>query len=272
MLTTLGDRSADLQSLINAGDQVLSATAARNTALTADGQRAAAVPERSCARRWRRSTPRSGSRSPSLAALKPVAPLLTPALSELIALSGPAVKLLREAPGLLDDANRALPAITRFTKAFHPALDAILPAAQQLAPVIAFMGLYKRELTAAMANLARGPAGQSASATTAQPVGNTRPAWPSTCARSCCVNNESVYGQTVREPTNRHNAYFSPGELSNLANGLFASDCNNIHNKSQASDPEHERAVQGAARVPLGQSFAPTTPSSATTRTSAAAK
>jgi phospholipid/cholesterol/gamma-HCH transport system substrate-binding protein len=232
VLTTLGNRSSDLQSLITAGDQVLSATAARNTALT---QTVNALPPFLGQLRTTLGTLNTslGLAKPSLAALKPVAPLLTPALSELIQLSGPAIKLLREAPGLLDDANKALPAITRFTTAFHPAVDAILPAAQQLAPVIAFMGLYSRELTTAMANLAADLQAGTVANTT-QALGPI-PAGQAKYLRAIIgVNDETVYGQSIREPTNRHNAYFSPGELANIARGgLLSSDCNNIHNPAQ---------------------------------------
>jgi phospholipid/cholesterol/gamma-HCH transport system substrate-binding protein len=231
VLTTLGDRSADLQSLINNGDRVLSATAARDTALTATVN---ALPPFLSQLKTTLTTLNGslGLAKPSLVALKPVAPLLTPALSELIALSGPAVKLLKEAPALLDDADKALPAITRFTAAFHPAVDAILPAAQQLAPVIAFMGLYHTELVSAMANLGADLQALAPANTSAQ-VG-TAPAGMAHYLRAIIgVNDETNYGQSKREPTNRHNAYFSPGELSNLKNGLYSSDCNNIHNTAQ---------------------------------------
>ena len=33
------------------------------------------------------------------------------------------------------------------------------------------------------------------------------------------ITNESLYGQTVREPSNRNNAYFAPGELANVGPG-----------------------------------------------------
>jgi phospholipid/cholesterol/gamma-HCH transport system substrate-binding protein len=232
VLTTLGDRSADLQSLIRAGDQVLSTTAARNTDLT---NTVNALPPFLSGLRTTLTTLNGslGLAKPSLDALKPVAPLLTPALSDVISLSGPADRLLREAPGLLSDANRALPAITRFTDAFHPAVDAILPAAQQLAPVIAFMGVYSKELVAAMGNLAATLQG-AAPANTAYPVGD-EPAGMAHYLRAVIgVSSETPYGQSIREPSDRHNAYFSPGELANLANGLYASDCNNVNNKAQA--------------------------------------
>jgi hypothetical protein len=37
----------------------------------------------------------------------------------------------------------------------------------------------------------------------------------------------------VREPTTRSNPYFSPGELSNLARGLYAATCANTGDSAQ---------------------------------------
>jgi phospholipid/cholesterol/gamma-HCH transport system substrate-binding protein len=225
VLGTLGSRSADLQSLIGAGDQVLSATAARDSQLTATVN---ALPPFLAELRTTLGTLSTtlGVAKPSLDALRPVAPLLTPALSELISLSGPAVKLLREAPSLLDAATAALPSITRFSAAFKPAIDVLLPAAQQLAPMISLIGLYSKELTAAMANLA---ADLEATSPAANATGSA-----SYLRAVAGLNDQSIFGQSIREPDNRHNPYFSPGELANLGSGgLLSSDCNNTANASQ---------------------------------------
>ncbi|MBV9311525.1 MAG: MCE family protein [Solirubrobacterales bacterium] len=235
VLTTLGSRSSDLQSLITAGDQVFSATAARDGALTATVN---ALPPflvqlRSTLLRLNTTL---GIARPSLAALRPVAPLLTPALSEVIALSGPAVSLLREAPSLLHDASRALPAITRFSAAFKPALDAILPAARELAPIITFVAHYRLELTGAMSNLMADLAASSVAHTTSNALGY--PVGTAAYLRAIStLGNESIFGQTVREPTNRNNTYYSPGELANLASGLLSGNCNNTGNISQVPTP-----------------------------------
>jgi phospholipid/cholesterol/gamma-HCH transport system substrate-binding protein len=225
VLTTLGDRSADLQTLIRAGDQVLSATASRNTRLTATVN---SLPPFLGELRTTLGTLRTTLRvaKPSLDALRPVAPLLTPALAELISLSGPAIKLLHSAPSLLRAADTALPAITRFSRAFKPAVDVLLPAARELAPVISFIGVYNKELVAAMVNLAADLQGTGTADTTTGRAHYLR--------AISALTNESLYGQTVREPTNRENSYFAPGELSNVAaGGLFSATCNNIHNKAQ---------------------------------------
>ncbi len=51
------------------------------------------------------------------------------------------------------------------------------------------------------------------------------------------INNESIFGQTVREPTNRHNGYYAPGEQANLVAGLLSSDCRNTGDISQVPIP-----------------------------------
>ncbi len=231
VLTTIGDRSADVQTLVNAGDQVLSATAARDSALTATVN---ALPPFLSELRTTLTTLNTtlGLAGPSLADLRAVAPLLTPALSDLIALSGPAVKLLHEAPSLIRDSNVALPSITRFSKAFKPALDAILPAARELAPIISFIGAYHRELVGAMALLAADLEARTVANTTAADAGI--PAGQAAYLRAISMfGRESIFGHSIREPTNRSNSYYSPGELGNLASGLLSANCNNTGNTSQ---------------------------------------
>jgi phospholipid/cholesterol/gamma-HCH transport system substrate-binding protein len=225
VLGTVGRRSADLQTLVTAGDQVLSATAARNGALTATVD---SLPPFLSQLRATLGTLNGtlGIARPSLDALRPVAPLLTPALSETVALSGPAVRLLHEAPRLISASLAALPQITRFARAFHPAVDALLPAVRDVAPAIDLVGMYDRELVAAMANLA---ADQEAVAPAATPTGTAH-----YLRAISMVGAESVFGQSIREPTNRNNPYFAPGELANIARGgLLSASCANVHNPSQ---------------------------------------
>ena len=94
-LRTLGDRAAALRTLITAGGQVFNATAARNLALSATTD---ALPP--FLRRLRVSLAILNSTlhiaKPSLDALEPVAPLVAPALQDLIRLSGPAVRGAQE--------------------------------------------------------------------------------------------------------------------------------------------------------------------------------
>jgi virulence factor Mce-like protein len=225
VLTTLGDRSAELRTLIIAGDRVLSSTAARNAALSATVDALAPFLIRLQTTLHTLNTT-LGLAKPSLDALTPVAPLLTPALKGLIGLSGPAVSLLHEVPSLIDAADLALPAIGRFSRAFKPAVDALLPAARELAPTISFVAQYRQELTTAMANLA---ATLQATSSAHTAIGSA-----SYLRAISMISNESPYGQSVRQPTNRDNTYFAPGELVNVGKGgLLSVDCSNTHNTPQ---------------------------------------
>jgi virulence factor Mce-like protein len=225
VLTTLGDRSADLRALITAGDQVLSSTAARNAALSATVDALPPFLGR-LQTTLRTLNTTLGLAKPSLDALAPVAPLVTPALKGLIGLSGPAVSLLHQAPSLIDAADSALPAIGRFSRAFKPAVDALLPAARELAPTISFVAQYRQELTTAMANLAATLQATSSAHTATGSASYLR--------AMSMISNESPYGQSVREPSNRDNTYFAPGELVNVGRGgLLSVDCSNTQNTAQ---------------------------------------
>ena len=225
VLTTLGNRSADVQSLVTAGDQVFSATAARDTALTqtVDGLPAFMTELR---RTLTTLNGTLGLAKPDLAAIKVGAPLVRPALSELVSLSGPALSLLHQAPHLIDLTNKALPAISNFAVAFNSVLGPLLSAARQVVPIINYVQLYPKEITAAFANL---PAELNGSAPTSTGMIKY-------LRGALTLNNEGLLGQSERPSTNRHNPYISPGELANVANGgLESSDCNNIHNTTQES-------------------------------------
>jgi virulence factor Mce-like protein len=225
VMTTLGNRSADVQSLVRAGNQVLSATAARNVQLT---RTVNALPPFLSRLRTTLTTLNGtlGLARPTLAALMPVAPLLRPALSDVVQLSGPAVKLLHEAPTLLTDADRALPAIGHFTKAFNSTVSPLLATARQVVPMINLIQLYPREITAGMANLAA-----FLNARALSKGGVLRRYLRAMFA----VNNESLFGQPTRPGTNRHNGYVAPGGLAFVGQGgLLSSDCNNVNNTTLA--------------------------------------
>lgn len=233
VMTTLGNRSSDLQTLIRAGDRVMSATAQRNAALSATIDRLPGF-----LGRLRVTLTAAGHTlalaSPSVSSLQTSAPLLRPALQDVISLSGPALALLHAAPRLIHDSLVALPAIARFNDAFHPAVDALLPAVRQITPVISFIGLYRQELAGAMSNLAASLEGHASAATNGYP---DRPGRASYLRSLAIIGNETPFGQSVREPTNRSNPYYAPGELNQLARGLATATCANTGNVSQVGSP-----------------------------------
>ena len=232
---------------------MFSATAARNAQLTATVN--ALPPFLSQLRTTLgRLNTTLGLADPSLGALRPVAPLLKPALSNVIALSGPAIKLLHEAPSLLDAdggaaGDHALPDRVQARR------RRLVPAAQ-LAPMIELRRPLQPRAASAMASLAADLQGTTRRQHHDRQRAYLRGDRASTASRS--------FGQSVREPTNRNNTYYSPGELSNLATGLFSANCANTANTSQVPLVISNVPCKVQPPYPWG-STAPTTP--ATTRT-----
>ena len=225
VLTTVGNRSADVQSLVNAGNQVFSATAGRDAQLqaTINGLPPFMTQLRSTLGTLNTTL---GIAKPTLAVIRRAAPLVRPALSELITLSGPALNLLHQAPSLIKLANQALPAIAQFSSSFNQVLSPLLQAAQQVVPVINYIQLYPQDILAAFGSL---PALLNGSAPATNGITHYIRA-------AVTLNNEGLFGQSQRPSTNRHNPYISPGELSNVANGgLQSSDCNNLSNTGAIS-------------------------------------
>jgi virulence factor Mce-like protein len=226
VLGTLGQRSSDLVGLITAGEEVFAATAARNAALSATVD---ALPPFLTQLRTTLTQVNTalGLAKPSLDALLPAAPLLKSALKELIALSGPTIDLLHHAPRLIHDSIVALPYVLQFNRTFHPALDALVPALHQISPMIDFVGQYRRELVAAMGNLAAGLEASAPAATSSGSAGYLR--------SLSIVGNDTPFGQSIREPTNRDNSYEAPGEYAYIGRGgLLSANCANTSNQSQS--------------------------------------
>jgi virulence factor Mce-like protein len=234
VLRTLADRGGDLRSLITAGDQVLSATAQRNAQLTATVN---SMPPFLAELRRTLTTLNTtlGIARPSLDALAPVAPLLTPAMRGLLRLSGPTIQLLGRAPAVLRTALVALPAIRRFTLAFRPASDALYTAALQVAPMIDIVAEYRLELEAAMSNLPAMLEANAPAAVPADAVPASEPRGQAKYLRALVtLGSDSAFGQTQESPGERSNTYLAPGELRNLnRGGLRASSCANTGNTAQ---------------------------------------
>lgn len=220
-LRALGSRDADLQSLVTAGDQVLSATAARDRQLTETVQ---ALPT---FLRELRATLGSAEAAgldaaPSLRALRPAAPLVRPALREVNVLAPQARAVFRGLNPVITVAQRALPAATNIVNAANKLGDVLYPAARDIVPTIDIIKAYQHEIFATFANVAA-----TFQATTTGPDGS-----PLHYLRALIpLTNEGPIGYGQRLPTNRHNPYFAPGGLVNLARGdLLAFDCRNTGN------------------------------------------
>ncbi|MCW2989483.1 MAG: hypothetical protein JWM73_77, partial [Solirubrobacterales bacterium] len=159
---------------------------------------------------------------PTLHELRPVAPLVEPALSALRRLSPQIEGVLGDLDTTLPVAQRALPAIGRLVDGLGPFVDIVYPTTREITPIIDLVARYRRELVATMANVSASTQATSIGID-GKPVHYVRTLVP--------IDEEALLGYAKRLPSNRHNAYFAPGGLARLSDGgLLASDCRNTTN------------------------------------------
>jgi virulence factor Mce-like protein len=221
VLRTIGDRRSDLATLVGAGDRVLSATAARDRGLT-DTVRAL-PPFLGELRTTLRVVDRTAQHAaPTLAALRPVAGLVRPALSQLIALAPGIRGLMHDTAPIIDLSVRALPAVTRLVDGFRPFIDELDATARQVTPAVDLTRLYGPTVSTVFANL-----GAAYQAKTSLADGTLIH-----YLRTVFVfSNETPVGAAQRPGSNRHNAYPAPGALGGVGRGgISASDCRNAGN------------------------------------------
>jgi virulence factor Mce-like protein len=220
VLRTVGSHGAALAEIVDAGSTVASVTARRDHALTATVR--ALAPLLGTLRTASDAVTRTaGAAGPTLHALRPVAPLVEPALSALRRLAPQIEAVLTDFDATVPVAQRALPAIAHLVGGLGPFVEVVYPTTREITPVIDLVARYRRELAATMNNAA---AAQQATSpgVDGTPVHYIRTLVP--------IDEESLVGYAQRLPSNRHNAYFAPGGLAHLKDGLLASDCRNTTN------------------------------------------
>jgi phospholipid/cholesterol/gamma-HCH transport system substrate-binding protein len=218
VLDGVGQRQADLSSLISAGNQVFATTASRNTAVTHTVRALPALLTELRASLAALDTT-AGEAGPVIRALKPAAPLIRPALVALPKLAGQLEGAFRDLVPLGALARNAIPALNKVIKVAAPLGKALDTAAADANPTVKLIGDYANEGVAGFANLAA-----SLQATTTNPDGTKQHYLRALIP----LTNESFYGQSARLGSNRHNAYPAPGALNDLLGGGFkALDCNN---------------------------------------------
>ena len=223
VLTALGQRRGDLRAAINAGDEVLATTAARNQQLAATVR---ALPPfldqlRSTANTITAASPDLDN---AVGALLPIAPLLPPALRDIEAYVPEFRALFHDLPATIAAGKRGLPALTDILANLPSAFRYLYPTSRQLIPVMQLLAAY------------RGPALVTPIANTASLFNGTLVAPGGKIVHSAngsfYFSNETPVGWVKRLPTNRSNPYPTPTGLSEIQKQGFLNsyDCRNVHN------------------------------------------
>ncbi len=226
VLRTIGAHRDAVRSLVEAGGEVAAATAGRDAALT-ETIRELAPLTRTLRTASDAITHTAGIAGPVLHELRPVAPLLAPALNAISTLTPQVEAVLADLNKALPVAETALPATAHLIRGLRPFIAVLYPATREITPIISLVKRYRRELVATVANSAASNQATSPGID-GKPVHYLRSMVP--------VTEEALVGYEHRLPSNRHNAYFAPGELANLGKGgLLASNCENTKNPQTVS-------------------------------------
>jgi virulence factor Mce-like protein len=205
----LSERDGQLRSLIENSNRVFQATAARDDELK---QAFMALPtfERESQETLDRLADFAQTTDPLVTQLRPAARELSPTLQDLGALS-PDLKRLFQSLGPLIDASRTgFPAAEQVLEDARPLIAQLDPAMRQVTPILQFLGLYKKELTAFFANTVA--ATQAFETKAGKKIHYLRTSNP--------LNAENLAVYPRRIGTNRPNAYAKPGNFTQLANGM----------------------------------------------------
>lgn len=207
----LTERQGQLQSLITNSNRVFETTARRNADLAAAfqvfptflGETRTTV---------RRITRFANATNPLVTQLRPAARELSPTLIELKAISPDLRGLFKDLGPLIRVSRRGLPALERVLDDTRPLLAQLDPFLRNAIPILDYVGLYKRELTAFLSLDAASAQAVDEPPGSKQPVHYLRTTNP--------VNPEALAAYPRRLPTNRSNPYLEPGGYSKLAGGL----------------------------------------------------
>src|SRR5215213_2337471 len=203
----LTERQGELRSLIRNSNRVFATTAARDRELQ---ESFVALPtfEDESRVTVRRLAEFATDTNPLVTQLRPAARELSPTLIDLGLLAPDLKRLFIQLNPLFDAAKTGFPAAQQVLKDARPLLAQIDPAAQQLVPLLDFVGLYKNELNAFFANTVAATQARSTS-TRVHYLRTTNPFNP---------ENLGVYPR--RLGTNRPNPYAKPGMFNKLRSGL----------------------------------------------------
>jgi phospholipid/cholesterol/gamma-HCH transport system substrate-binding protein len=202
----LTERGDQLAALIDNGNRVFETTAARDRELQ---EAFVALPtfERESQETLDRLATFAEDTDPLITQLRPAARELSPTLEDLAGLAPDLEALFRELGPLIDASVKGFPAAERVLDDARPLIAQLDPAMRQLTPILQFVGLYPRELTAFFAN-----AQAATQASESSGVHYLRTSNP--------LNPENLAAYSRRIGTNRPNPYAKPNTFDQIRQGL----------------------------------------------------
>jgi ABC-type transporter Mla subunit MlaD len=220
---SLGRRQGELSGLVRALDTTLGATARRNAEL-AETVRILPTTLRELRPTLGEVEALSREARPLVRDLRPAARALEPTLRDVLPLAPELRGLFRDVDRVIAVADEALPATTATVEAAHPLFRLLVPVLQEAAPVVDYLGLYKRDVVNALAGVSAATQAAENPQGGGPPIHYLRALVPFTA--------EGLVAAGERFGTNRHNPYFLPGALEKLTTQLETFDCRNEGNQA----------------------------------------
>lgn len=235
VMGALGRRQGELSGLVAALDSVLRVTARRNADL-AETVRILPTTLRELRPALAEVQAISREAQPLVADLRPAGRALEPALRDATALAPDLQGLFGDVNRVISVARTALPATTRTVDSAHGLFRALDPVLAEALPVVEYLGLFRRELTAGFAGISAATQATERATPESEPIHYLRALVPFT--------QEGSVSADRRLGSNRHNPYFAPRGLDRLADGLESFSCANAENPGgQPAPPCREQAA-----------------------------
>lgn len=200
-------RDGQLRDLILNSNRVWETVASRDQQL-ADTFRVLPTFLREGRETTRRLTRFAEDTDPLITQLRPAARVLSPTLVDLDALAPDLKGLFQDLNPLVRVSRTGLPATEQVLDNTRPLLARVDPFLRQLTPITDYLGLYKREIAAFLAN--------DSAATQATESSFNDDSRPHYLRTSNPTNPEMVAGWPYRLSTNRSNPYTAPGGYDKL--------------------------------------------------------
>lgn len=209
VFAALARRRDQLTGLITNANEVFETTAQRNRELS-NAFVVLPVFERESATTLRRLTRFADRTNPLIDQLQPVAGQLTPTLRTVGRLAPQLKGFFRDLGPVIAASRTGLPAVERLLDDLRPTLGRLDPLLRNANPVFAFLGAYRRELTALFANVTAASEGRDAGIRGGPHFLRVAPP----------VGPEGLAFYPRRLGASRSSAYALPGVFSRLTRGL----------------------------------------------------
>jgi phospholipid/cholesterol/gamma-HCH transport system substrate-binding protein len=210
VFAALTERKGQLRELIRNSNRTWEAIASRDAQL-ADTFRVLPTFLRESRATTQRVTAFANEADPLVTQLRPAARQLSPTLIDLDRLAPDLLGFFRDLGPLVRVSRRGLPASEEVLDNTRPILRRLSPFLKDLTPIVDYLGLYRREITAFFAN--------DSAATQAVGPGFSNPGKVHYLRVMNPLNPEIMTGYSNRLGTNRYNPYTEPGAYDRLADG-----------------------------------------------------